>query len=415
MVIVEFFDRTPIENMISSIANAPEKVVFIGDKKKMLKKDADFRHFLAAIGNTTTQLEYRGIKVHALHEIVHVLEGVVQDYPSCCFDLTGGDDLSMVAIGIVYERYRQQGVELHQYNIRTGTVYDCDLDGDVVNQRIPNLTVEQNIILHGGCIVSSDQRDSGTFDWNWNEEFKTDVETMWHISCQNPGLWNTQLTMLDEMEQHFASHSADELHFSVNIPAADAFFKNRGKKLNMKGIFYQLERTGLISQLENDRDCFRFVFKNEQIKRVLTKAGTILELKTFLLAKTITEQDGSPRYNDVMTGVFIDWDGDVHDPKGTQVDTENEIDLIFMRGLVPVFVSCKNGGVGEEELYKLNTVANRFGGAYARKVLIGTTLGKSGRGKQYFLERAKDMKIQIIDGVHEMTDEKFIKALKSKA
>lgn len=157
------------------------------------------------------------------------------------------------------------------------------------------------------------------------------------------------------------------------------------------------------------------MFKNEQIKRVLTKAGTILELKTFLLAKTITEQDGSPRYNDVMTGVFIDWDDEVHDRKGTQVDTENEIDLIFMRGLVPVFVSCKNGGVVEEELYKLNTVANRFGGAYARKVLIGTTLGKSGRGKQYFMERAKDMKIQVIDGVHEMSDEQFIKALKSKA
>lgn len=67
------------------------------------------------------------------------------------------------------------------------------------------------------------------------------------------------------------------------------------------------------------------MFKNKQIKRVLTKAGTILELKTFLLAKTITEQDGSPRYNDVMTGVFIDWDGEVHDRKGTQVDTEKKL------------------------------------------------------------------------------------------
>lgn len=94
MVIVEFFDRTPIENMISSIANAPEKVVFVGDKKRMMKQDAAFRRFLAAIGNTTTELEYRGVKVHALHEIVHVLEGVVEDYPNCCFDLTGGDDLT---------------------------------------------------------------------------------------------------------------------------------------------------------------------------------------------------------------------------------------------------------------------------------------------------------------------------------
>lgn len=163
----------------------------------------------------------------------------------------------MVAIGVVYERYREKGVELHQYNIRTGTVYDCDLDGDVVDSTIPDLTVEQNIILHGGCIVSSDQRDSGTYDWDWNEEFKRDVETMWRISCRNPGLWNSQLSMLDEMEQRFAAHSADGLHFNVDIPTAEAFFKKRHLNMNLRGIFYQLEKAGLISQLENEGECVR--------------------------------------------------------------------------------------------------------------------------------------------------------------
>lgn len=71
--------------------------------------------------------------------------------------------------------------------------------------------------------------------------------------------------------------------------------------------------------------------------------------------------------------------------------------------------------MGEAELYKLNTVANRFGGAYARKLLIGTTLGKSGRGKQYFLQRAKDMKIQVLDEVHTLSDEQFRKKLKAFA
>lgn len=414
MVIVEFFDQTPIKNMVSTLANAPERVVFVGEMSRMKKQEAAFQRFLSAIGNTTTELEYRGVKVHALHEIVAVLESVVQDYPGCCFDLAGGDDLTMVAIGVVYERYRAQGVELHQYNIRNGNIYDCDLNGKTASGIIPNLTVEQNIILHGGCIVSSAQRESGTYDWNFDEEFTRDIQVMWDICRTNPGGWNHQITMLDEMQQ-FSSYSADGLHFSVDIPQVTGYFKKRRLSMNLKGIFYALEKEKLISGLENKGDRFRLVFKNGQIKRCLTKAGTILELRTYLIAHTLTEADGSPRYHDVMTGVFIDWDGTVHDQKETAVDTENEIDLILMRGLVPVFVSCKNGAVEEGELYKLNTVANRFGGAYARKLLIGTTLGKSGRGKQYFLERAKDMQIQVLDNVHELSDKQFVKALKAKA
>lgn len=35
MVIVEFFSETMIENMISALANAPERVVLVGDAKMM--------------------------------------------------------------------------------------------------------------------------------------------------------------------------------------------------------------------------------------------------------------------------------------------------------------------------------------------------------------------------------------------
>lgn len=51
------------------------------------------------------------------------------------FDLTGGDELAMAAIGIVYDRHKDKGIKLHQYNIRTGVVYDCDMDGRVFSQK----------------------------------------------------------------------------------------------------------------------------------------------------------------------------------------------------------------------------------------------------------------------------------------
>ena len=51
---------------------------------------------------------------------------------------------------------------------------------------------------------------------------------------------------------------------------------------------------------------------------------------------------------------------------------------MLMRGVIPVFVSCKNGAVDSNELYKLNTVADRFGSIYAKKIIAATYLGKMG-------------------------------------
>ena len=74
-----------------------------------------------------------------------------------------------------------------------------------------------------------------------------------------------------------------------------------------------------------------------------------------------------------------------------------------MKGMVPFFISCKNGTIDVEELYKVHTVAERFGGPYARKVLICTTWGSLNQRKQAVLkDRAREMGIYILEGVHNM-------------
>ena len=94
----------------------------------------------------------------------------------------------------------------------------------------------------------------------------------------------------------------------------------------------------------------------------------------------------------------IDWDGIVHHgaPGGVK-DTKNEIDVMLMHGLTPVFVSCKNGAIKEIELYKLNTVAERFGGEFAKKLLVSTDFDPENEDtRKAFLQRAADMNIVVI-------------------
>jgi len=61
-----------------------------------------------------------------------------------------------------------------------------------------------------------------------------------------------------------------------------------------------------------------------------------------------------------------------------------------------VFVSCKNGIVENEELYKLNSVAQYFGGRYAKKVLVAPALRYLG-SEQLIKERAGELDIRVVD------------------
>ena len=102
-------------------------------------------------------------------------------------------------------------------------------------------------------------------------------------------------------------------------------------------------------------------------------------MKVYKTATETKNQNGAPFYTDLKRSVIIDWDGKIGSSKTG--DTKNEIDCIFMQNLVPVFVSCKGGEIDEAELYKLDAVARRFGGKYAKKVLDGIPVGFAGEAE----------------------------------
>jgi hypothetical protein len=85
-----------------------------------------------------------------------------------------------------------------------------------------------------------------------------------------------------------------------------------------------------------------------------------------------------------------------------------------MHDLTPLFVSCKNGHIGDEELYKLHTVAQRFGGPHAGKMLIATNLDqKSAAANSSFAQRAWDMDIFLVTDAAELTASQWSECFKS--
>ncbi|MBP3941350.1 MAG: hypothetical protein J6D00_07675, partial [Christensenellaceae bacterium] len=93
-------------------------------------------------------------------------------------------------------------------------------------------------------------------------------------------------------------------------------------------------------------------------------------------------------------------------------ETRNEIDILLMRGVTPLFISCKNGSIGEEELYKLNTVALRFGSPLAKKMLIATDLeDRNSMSGKAFIQRARDMGIYVVPNAAELSRREWAEEL----
>jgi len=409
MTIIEFYDKMSVENIISALLCAPQKVIFVGDNRKKMQRSIAVYKEVSEIRGLEIAFSYKTVGKNNLRAITEVLSQIVEENPDCIFDLNGGDELYLVALGMIVGKYPEK-IQMHRFNIQNNILVDCDLEGNVCQRAATALTVSENIQIYGGKVLFSPEKADGTYLWDYNDEFMKDVRGMWEICRENTGLWNTQINAMDKMNSLMGREGSLEVDIDIRQVKSE-LEKRREKFVFHEHIFKSLNEKGIIQNLQMDDKRVFFMYKNEQIKKCLTKAGQILEMYITVVAKSLRDEDGEELYNDVLTGVYIDWDGEVEPQE--KADVTNEIDVLLMKGLVPIFISCKNGFIEYEELYKLSVVAGRFGGRYVKKVLIASGLDRMGMKAEYIRARAKDMNIRIIEDVDEMSEENLSRIMKS--
>ena len=81
------------------------------------------------------------------------------------------------------------------------------------------------------------------------------------------------------------------------------------------------------------------------------------------------------------------------------------LSAVMQRCLRPVFVSCKNGIVTTDELYKLNTVAKKFGGKYSRAAIV-ICQRQNKQSLESLKKRADSMDIRVIE-VYNLSEKKL--------
>lgn len=389
--IIEFFDRDPLENVISLLMLKPDKVIFLGNEP--LFNDNDIKNTESFIKRRLPEIKTEYIKTERYNfdGISTTLKNAVNSEDCCMIDLTGGKELFLVCAGITAKEHNVPMFHIDIANQRFIPVHNCE---GFIKLHNPVLSVHDYILLNGGAINDSKQE---YFKRNFSEEIFNDINLLWSFNASDPSKWNSIVKALEETTKLGSNSPAD---ISVNCNIYGIYEKCRDEFYNNQ-ILNNLISDGFITDfLLNPDGQISFKYKNAFTKSCLTEAGSILELYTYVTAKSLNY------YDDVMVGVPINWEGNLQKGKFC-ADTTNEMDLILTKGVKPVFISCKNGFFEKEALYELDVVATRFGGKYVKKVLAAAMPPENSPKYAYLQQRAKEMNIELIDGISQMKTSEY--------
>lgn len=447
MTLIELIDAAPIQNILGTLAFHIDKVIFVGSYKETTFNTLFKPRFQTLFETKALQgipIEYVQIIKNDFSDIYAKLQKIVDENDDCYFDVSGGEDLTLTVAGAIF--VNNPDVSVYQINPVTSSaqIYQTEITQDGLTNISKNRmkisienTVEENIILHGGAIVYDTEKSGCTHRWQFSLPFLNDLNKMWKICCSGPGdnkktdiswpkEWNAVTTTLCAIEAlNMCGEVPNEL--VVDVSAAQRLMSKRGGYAVTDSYLQAFLKAGLITLgAQHTAQTLHIIYKNEQVRLCLTKAGTILELKTYLACESLIPE----KFTDCMTGVTIDWDGVIHDEADAAhyykmdlmsrlaniEDTSNEIDVILMKGVIPYFISCKNGRFTSDEMYKLFAVCQRFSKGFGKMFIITTDYDNSNDSYslEYLQQRADDMDITIIKDVHKMSDEEFAKTLKKK-
>lgn len=383
IVNIEFFDENPIENVVTSLNYKIDKTIFFGYGRVMEERKKGVERFLKKVCGVKEVLFCR-VEELDLPGIMEAIEREVQAEVvrgnQVFFDLTGGESLTLVALGLLSQ---DMNAPMHIFDIKRDEMREFGYEdvpslSETAEYCPITLNLDSFISLYGGTVNYRMQKE---FKQVWSEEQTRDVKEMWKLSRKYSQRWVHYSAFLRKCEPDY----------QLAVVLEESLFKaEAGKNRRLGGIrefnqfLKECESLGFLKNLFSSGGSWHFAFKSQEIQSYFWDGGSILEMYAFLLT---SQREG---VTDCRVGVHIDWDGVLHQAAGE--DVLNEIDIMSVNHNLPTFISCKIGNVDQMSLYELETVASRFGGKYARKVLIVAKELSSGH-----MRRAKEMDIEVIN------------------
>ena len=381
----ELLGDEPIENVITCMHFRVDKVVFFGYYDVVQKRRKCTENFLKKYCGVQNVV-FHSLSSKDLQSVLKTMRMEIQrekgNRAKVYFDVTGGESLILIAVGILSKEFK---LPLHIYDvpsdklIELGEGESSSISRDVQPQKI-ELNLENYIEMMGGVInwgLHKDIKEDG------GDGFIDDLTKIWKVARKHIDIWNP---FSDFLRTYMIPDEAllVRTDASTVINALNETTTKLNTVIKLNDILDGLMSEGILLDLEHAEGRYRFRFKNQSVKECLWEGGSILELLTY--------RDQKKNADDCMVGVHLDWDGVIHEQPGE--DVVNEIDVLSLKGNVPTFISCKSGKMSPTRtlhaLYELDAVAKKFGGKYAKKILVSAK-----ELSDVYLARAEEMGIEV--------------------
>ena len=397
-ILIKYLSPEPVENLVTALHYSIGRFLFFGYPEVIEKVYKGVQSFLK---------KYCGAKSVSIQEIPEndlqgtlavikeVLEEAKKEGCSVYGDLTGARGMLPVVFGMLEKEYR---LPLHMFDIETEKFIPLNKEtippvSETAAGQNVRVELDRYIEMRGGIINYKMHKEiKGINDRETDEQIKK----LWELFLKYEEDWpaisgifqkitgNGRQTAAAEQNKTQGTGSSQQTAVSLSMYELRSALRKTPSltEESFCGMLKDGEETGLFTDLKISGKSIKFAIINKMICGCLTDAGSILELQVYRVLRRTAPNS--------KVGVHLDWDGVIHSVSG--LDVLNEIDVISLNGLVPTFISCKLGRANKTALYELSAVTNRFGGRYAKKILV-TAKGMA----KTDLRRAAEMGILVVD------------------
>lgn len=347
--LIELYDERPIENVLAMEVFRPAEVVFLCPAEAAQDRAIQdkLREYAKKQG-LDTRLTFLETSPYRADRVKRQLRRVVESHPDCALDITGGTDAALFAGGLLCA---EASIPVFTFSRKRGRFYNIS-GADFADELLCTVEheVEDVFLMAGGALRP------GRVDNALLPRYLPKIDALFGIYMRYRREWARLVTYIQRLSQ-CPPDAEPPLHAEGPWEVKG----EQGKRVEApEPALRDLARAGFLRRLRIRRgESVAFDFRDAQIRWWLRDVGSALELHVY---KACLD---TGIFHDVRSSVVVDWAGE-----GRRDSVTNELDAVAVRGITPLFVSCKTCAVSTDALNELAILRDRFGGAAARAAIV---------------------------------------------
>ena len=379
--LIELYDERPMENVLAAEVFRPESTVFIcpSEVAGSPAMKASLERYFQSRG-VPTRTVFVPVNMLDTGEVVKALREVLEECEDCAIDIAGGTDSALFAAGMV-----AGGAEVPVFTYSHKRNKFFNIKNAPFADNLPcgvSLSCADCFLMAGGSLKPGREDNSRL------KEALGEIDALWKAYCRFKKNWHSQVTYIQRISQGLEKELKAEGAFTVK--------GDRGQVSADRELLEMLYESGLISGLEMGEDTVSFSFASPLVRFWLRDVGSALETHVYRACVA------SGLFNDVILSAAVNW----HYGGRGDGSVTNEIDVMAVRGVKPIFISCKATEIRTEALNELAILRDRFGGAGSYAAIV-TSANTSSRNNAAMRARAQELNINVISAGEAKDSEKL--------